>query len=652
MSIKKISLSIIFGIILIASAVFASASYDYTTNWFYNGNSVNGVRAINFVCNDNGCYTLGTRLSDGASSSNSIVVSYPVPSMSSYGYATYWLASGFRVMQLNFKPTASGSYTRSVNFEKYSNCAANVNSISASASINEGQLLNITANIQSALQQSGNLPYGEPNDADIVRDYFSAQTNVVLNIRDATNNIVYTETKQVYIREDTSMDVSFSWTPSYSQAGNYNVEIATSVPDAKCSSASARTSSASVAVNNVNAAPVLDAIGSKAVKTGNLLGFAVNASDSDGGALTYSASGLPAGASFNAATKLFSWTPSSSQVGNYHVNFSVSDGLLSDSEDVLISVSDGTPNDAPEFIVLDDEFFGRDNMHAWWGIFAIADDSNGIDSMWINFDGVTYSNVTYANMSDAEDKMENLTGYGLPFLLCVRNFSENFYGAGHLCSLFVPDLNKGSYSYTWYANDTLGKMNSANGEVVVYNDIPQYSNIKETPADPAIYVVNQTYEFNITWTDRDGGRAWIDFNGKTYYDLYWADSISENEINEIIANEGGIVLIGDDDSIYSFRTKNLNNGTYLYNWHARDKLSNENSTGNLTYIVKASQQTGGEDGGEDDDDKEIHEITNEELSAGHTFYLDVGERAKFSFCGAPYYLKLTDIDNDDDKASF
>jgi len=78
----------------------------------------------------------------------------------------------------------------------------------------------------------------------------------------------------------------------------------------------------------------------------------VTGSDPDGGTLTYSASGLPSGASFNASTRTFSWTPSSTQSGSYNVTFTVSDGSLSASTTITITVNqvdtdgDGVSNSA------------------------------------------------------------------------------------------------------------------------------------------------------------------------------------------------------------------------------------------------------------------------------------------------------------------
>jgi hypothetical protein len=91
-----------------------------------------------------------------------------------------------------------------------------------------------------------------------------------------------------------------------------------------------------------NSSPVLNPIGPKMVSVGNLLQFTVTASDPDlpVQTLTYSASNLPPGATFNPTTHVFSWTPTSGQAGVYpSVHFEVSDGALTDSEDITITVT-------------------------------------------------------------------------------------------------------------------------------------------------------------------------------------------------------------------------------------------------------------------------------------------------------------------------
>src|SRR3990170_3571578 len=96
----------------------------------------------------------------------------------------------------------------------------------------------------------------------------------------------------------------------------------------------------SISDHNTNRLPVLDPVGNKLVAEGNALTFTLSGSDPDNDALTYSASELPEGASFNPTTREFSWTPNFIQAGNYPgITFIVTDGSLSDSETITITVN-------------------------------------------------------------------------------------------------------------------------------------------------------------------------------------------------------------------------------------------------------------------------------------------------------------------------
>src|SRR5262249_55201720 len=67
-----------------------------------------------------------------------------------------------------------------------------------------------------------------------------------------------------------------------------------------------------IAVSGVNQPPVFDTLASQFKgQEGQALQIAVHATDADGGALTYGADQLPAGASFDASTQLLTWIPSS-----------------------------------------------------------------------------------------------------------------------------------------------------------------------------------------------------------------------------------------------------------------------------------------------------------------------------------------------------
>ncbi len=88
-----------------------------------------------------------------------------------------------------------------------------------------------------------------------------------------------------------------------------------------------------------NRFPLFTGLSDKTVTEGNLLTFQVLAEDADNDPITYSASGLPTGASFNANTRTFNWTPGIQQSGEYFVTFTAQDdkgGL--DVETIKITV--------------------------------------------------------------------------------------------------------------------------------------------------------------------------------------------------------------------------------------------------------------------------------------------------------------------------
>lgn len=109
----------------------------------------------------------------------------------------------------------------------------------------------------------------------------------------------------------------------------------------------------------LNHAPVLAPIGGRSIGEGLALGFTVSATDADNNALTYAASGLPAGATFNAGTRTFAWTPGYGTAGSYTVRFRVTDNgfpAAADSEDVTLTVTHRNPGDntAPHLDPLSD----------------------------------------------------------------------------------------------------------------------------------------------------------------------------------------------------------------------------------------------------------------------------------------------------------
>jgi hypothetical protein len=82
-----------------------------------------------------------------------------------------------------------------------------------------------------------------------------------------------------------------------------------------------------IAAAAVNRAPALASVSNKTTRVGQTTTLQLVGSDADGDTLTYTASGLPAGLTINAATGLISGSPTTP--GIYRVTVTVSDGRVS-----------------------------------------------------------------------------------------------------------------------------------------------------------------------------------------------------------------------------------------------------------------------------------------------------------------------------------
>ena len=135
----------------------------------------------------------------------------------------------------------------------------------------------------------------------------------------------------------------FSWTPSFTQAGNFQPII--SVTDSGVPMAS-DSEQVTLTVGDVNRPPVLAPIGARTVNEGETLSFLVSASDPDGDALSFALANAPTGATLSDngdGTALFNWTPGFTQAGNFQPIISVTDNgepMASDSEQVTLTVGD------------------------------------------------------------------------------------------------------------------------------------------------------------------------------------------------------------------------------------------------------------------------------------------------------------------------
>lgn len=140
---------------------------------------------------------------------------------------------------------------------------------------------------------------------------------------------------------------NFSYAPGFSDNGTHAINA--TVRDA----ASQASMKWTVTVTNVNRAPALDPVSSKAFSKNVNSSFNITFSDPDEDLLIFSGnnSGI-AISKINGSLAMVSWKPSNLDIGSNTINLTASDGFLSDSEIITMSVN-ATNNNAPSFTASD-----------------------------------------------------------------------------------------------------------------------------------------------------------------------------------------------------------------------------------------------------------------------------------------------------------
>ncbi len=141
-----------------------------------------------------------------------------------------------------------------------------------------------------------------------------------------------------------SVTGTLSWTPSYAQAGVYNIVLRAS--DGKGGIAS---NPVIITVNNVNRPPFFthQIPETLSVSAGSLVNVQFTASDPDGDSLTFAIVEAPSGASIS-SQGVFSWTSPASVAGVHRIIISASDGGIAIRDTVHLNV---VVNNTPPRIV-------------------------------------------------------------------------------------------------------------------------------------------------------------------------------------------------------------------------------------------------------------------------------------------------------------
>jgi parallel beta-helix repeat protein len=223
-----------------------------------------------------------------------------------------------------------------------------------------------------------------------------------------------------------------------------------------------------------NHPPELNPIGNKSVDENSTLTFTVSAIDIDRDTLTYSAINLPDGASFDADTRVFSWTPTYAQSGPYDVIFTVTDifGAL-DSETIRITVIHVSVVEEWEYIL--DGGQGNGNMT----LTVKQDGTISAEGNWgygpeltephihrtvegsysdcpVTIDGSSISFTCQGSAQDNSVPGEYPEYMVSPFTLAFNGTTNNGQGSGIYTITFTNPLWTPSISGNWESTRTSG----------------------------------------------------------------------------------------------------------------------------------------------------------------------------------------------------
>jgi len=236
----------------------------------------------------------------------------------------------------------------------------------------------------------------------------------------------------------------FTWTPTYDQVGTYtNVHF--EVTDGSLSTSEDIT----ITVNNVNRPPVLAPIYNKVSNEDDLLQFTISATDPDGDTLTYLASNLPKGASFNPDTRTFRWIPTYEQAGIYNnVHFEVTDGYLTDSKNITITIIN--VNRSPILTPIGNKVVNEGSLLKFT-ILARDPDHDPITYSAINLPkGATINSKTGQFNWMPDYKQAGI--YLVTFVASDGSLSDEEKVTIKVNNVMMPDLTTGAITYTVIGN--------------------------------------------------------------------------------------------------------------------------------------------------------------------------------------------------------
>jgi hypothetical protein len=303
------------------------------------------------------------------------------------------------------------------------------------------------------------------------------ELNITANDSDINDNLTFYDNTTLFnittINSSSSnASALISFTPVQGDIGNHSILI--TVSDGRLN-----TSQIVLFTITENSPPLLNTIGSQNLTEDQLFTLYISGNDSDNDALTFSANtSMFSISSVNSTYGLINFTPTQSDVGNHSINFTVSDGDLTDSEVVWFNITE--VNDVPYFDPPLPDMNATVNITFIYDVNA-TDEEN---STLIYSDNATIFNISNTtgliNFTPTNDMVGNYSinlsvtdsvntnSTVIFFRVWPINYAPNITSfwpnttnvsvkenSSIVFNVSADDANNESLSYAWYLNSTL-----------------------------------------------------------------------------------------------------------------------------------------------------------------------------------------------------
>ncbi|WP_199615817.1 LamG-like jellyroll fold domain-containing protein [Paenibacillus alkalitolerans] len=225
--------------------------------------------------------------------------------------------------------SAVADYYTAESYEALQAAAANANAVASGVDSTQEDVDAASADLLAALNGLQYVP-GVPVLDPISSKFVVAGERLAFTVQASNaDNIVYSATDLPEGAAFNAETRTFEWTPAKEQGGIYNVTFTVTSGDLSTSRTIKIT---------VKGQPAIGPDTTVDATAKQLFTYQVEASDPSGAPITYSAADVPAGAWFDSAKGVLTWTPKQSDYGSYPVTFTVSNGSFEARQTVEFNV--------------------------------------------------------------------------------------------------------------------------------------------------------------------------------------------------------------------------------------------------------------------------------------------------------------------------